>query len=513
MEKRVKEILLVVTIVISLLFLINRFSLNYTGFHSYGYGDSGKLSLIHECWKDNGDGTYTSFFSYDNEYKEMEIEIGRYNRINKLPKESDCKITNRYVDCNQPTKFLYGGNDKVSNFTWDGKGKLTWTVMYGSGRWLNVETSDIFIEPSLECEEKCLDSDGDNYTDFACGGLDCNDNNSFVNPNATELCDYIDNNCDGLIDEGFDYDYDGDGFYNSICGGLDCNDNNSFVNPNATEICDNIDNNCNGLIDEDFDYDFDNISDCNDNCPFNFNPEQNDSDLDGVGDICSSYLTYINYNFGNLTNEISLMLITKDNITENNITYEKLNDTLTENIIVLTSDFNSSRIINASLDFYYNSSEFDENNLNESSITLQTNYNNSWVELNYSRNESLLTINITELGIYGLFFEENSIYEEPQIVSSGHKKEESEPEPEEERTLENVPKTNEETEENSNIRVLEKEVDRCNDGIKNNMEEGVDCGGSCEPCESKLKEYYSLFGYVIFGVLVFSLILFLQLSK
>jgi len=48
-----------------------------------------------------------------------------------------------------------------------------------------------------------------------------------------------------MVDEGFDRD--GDGF--TICGG-DCNDNNADINPDATEICDGVDNDCDGMIDE-----------------------------------------------------------------------------------------------------------------------------------------------------------------------------------------------------------------------------------------------------------------------
>ena len=41
-------------------------------------------------------------------------------------------------------------------------------------------------------------------------------------------------------------DIDGDGFNSSV----DCNDNDASINANATEICDGVDNNCDGIVDE-----------------------------------------------------------------------------------------------------------------------------------------------------------------------------------------------------------------------------------------------------------------------
>lgn len=102
----------------------------------------------------------------------------------------------------------------------------------------------------------CPDADGDGFTDAACGGGDCNDADPAINPGAAESCsDGVDNDCDGLVD-GDDPDCapcpdsDGDGFTDVACGGLDCDDSDPDVNPGATEQCgDSIDNDCDGLTD------------------------------------------------------------------------------------------------------------------------------------------------------------------------------------------------------------------------------------------------------------------------
>lgn len=93
----------------------------------------------------------------------------------------------------------------------------------------------------------CPDVDGDGF-DVT---LDCDDTDFDINPDATEVCDEVDNDCDGEVDEGdvcfVCIDLDGDDF----CGNVDdCDDLDASVFPGAPELCDFLDNDCDGQIDE-----------------------------------------------------------------------------------------------------------------------------------------------------------------------------------------------------------------------------------------------------------------------
>lgn len=118
-----------------------------------------------------------------------------------------------------------------------------------------------------ETQQEIVDADGDGYN----ADIDCNDQDASIYPGAPELCDNIDNNCNGQIDEdaGITYykDSDGDGYSDgtSFSGcdqpngyysetelfatSGDCDDSNDQVNPSMTEIKDNcVDENCDGIV-------------------------------------------------------------------------------------------------------------------------------------------------------------------------------------------------------------------------------------------------------------------------
>lgn len=151
-----------------------------------------------------------------------------------------------------------------------------------------------------------VDLDGDGFVSEANGGTDCDDGSAAVHPQAIERCNGRDDDCDGLVDEGFGIgmscssagpsgcpgavacstdggvveclvppekvwfpDRDGDGFGASDAGVIrgcgawgpdagqaavagDCDDTRADIYPGAPELCDGVANACGGRVDEGF---------------------------------------------------------------------------------------------------------------------------------------------------------------------------------------------------------------------------------------------------------------------
>ncbi len=144
---------------------------------------------------------------------------------------------------------------------------------------------DIDEDVPGDAETWYADADGDGWADedntlLACeqpsGYLgadalgDCDDEDATINPDGEEVCDLLDNDCNGTID-GADatdastwyVDADSDGFGNDdrstpdcvqpsgfVATGGDCDDLDGSINPDAEEFCDEVDNDCDGDVDE-----------------------------------------------------------------------------------------------------------------------------------------------------------------------------------------------------------------------------------------------------------------------
>ena len=158
----------------------------------------------------------------------------------------------------------------------------TTTTPPACGTFTYGETEDYLIELVEPCQPTTWyeDADGDMFGNaqisqssctqpagYVADNTDCDDSNSQINSAATEVCNGVDDNCDGNIDEGvqltFFADADDDGFGDSnfsiqaciappgyVADNTDCDDSNSQINLAATETCNGLDDNCDGNVDE-----------------------------------------------------------------------------------------------------------------------------------------------------------------------------------------------------------------------------------------------------------------------
>ena len=227
----------------------------------YFYNTSGSNTIIYNNILNNNNGIYFPYSSNNNVYNNIMC-----NNIN--------------YDINNGGSNNVGDDNTCDNAqNWNDNGTTGCTY---------------------SCPVTCIDNDGDgfNQSQVGCGVADCDDSNINIYPGAPELCNFLDDDCDGSFDDdGVDETWYGQA---TSCGVGECAATGQLECINATqadtcipgqpsaEICDGLDNNCDGLIDEGFDADSDGIVDCFDNCPAVNNSNQLDTDVDGLGDVCDT---------------------------------------------------------------------------------------------------------------------------------------------------------------------------------------------------------------------------------
>jgi len=132
--------------------------------------------------------------------------------------------------------------------------------------------TDVFIDTDTAPPPTPLDDTGG-------AGRGRDDSSPTKNPQAPEVCNGVDDDCDASIDDGLlttwyvDSDKDGYGDsggtaqacsepfgYSSTPG--DCDDNSPSSCPECVEVCDGEDNNCDGVVDESPDQDLDGYGSC-----------------------------------------------------------------------------------------------------------------------------------------------------------------------------------------------------------------------------------------------------------
>ncbi|MFH1468615.1 MAG: MopE-related protein [Pseudomonadota bacterium] len=180
--------------------------------------------------------------------------------------------------CTQPSGYAAAGTDCDDTLA---------TVNPGAAEWCNGvddDCSGVVDEPyAADAPTWYLDADLDGYGGpatstsacaqpggYAAAGTDCDDGDPAISPGATELCDGVDNDCSGVVDEPYaadaltwyaDADTDGYGDAASTTAACtvpsgfvgddtDCDDGEAGVNPGADELCDGVDDDCDGLVDE-----------------------------------------------------------------------------------------------------------------------------------------------------------------------------------------------------------------------------------------------------------------------
>jgi len=161
---------------------------------------------------------------------------------------TDSSIQTYYLRASKPTGIRLlariGGSghtigDSVLSVIYPGTEYLNGNIAQERSLFFGITEVEFWTQESKELFQNSVtwvligeDRDNDGFfTDD-----DCDDSNSNINPDATEIpYDGIDQDCDGLDLT----DVDNDGFDSDLVGGLDCNDSDASFNPDSSDLSKN----------------------------------------------------------------------------------------------------------------------------------------------------------------------------------------------------------------------------------------------------------------------------------
>ncbi len=203
-----------------------------------------------------------------NYYRDNDIDgVGQTSDFKCLCQPNEIYRATVSGDCDDNEPQVYAGRQEVCDGldndcdgVTDGENTLGCQVFFYD------EDGDTWGIDSLA---KCLCSPTGHFTSLNSG--DCDDTRTAVNPAMTEVCNALDDDCDGRTDPpsspgciAYYLDTDSDGFGDPtvtrclcapttefhVLNNTDCNDLDGMVSPIGTETCNGIDDDCSGTADD-----------------------------------------------------------------------------------------------------------------------------------------------------------------------------------------------------------------------------------------------------------------------